>query len=138
MFAKIEVVRVVASCGSNILVWRGNPSEVQGAGVSHGPFGDPSLIFGKARGHGRKNLSELSFLKTMAPRLSKTQRKVLEAVIIGKLEVKEVIEDTEIATTVVSCSTRTIRNARSNILRHGTIDDPCDATCRPTEITENM
>ncbi|KAI9155810.1 hypothetical protein HJFPF1_08399 [Paramyrothecium foliicola] len=74
----------------------------------------------------------------MAPRLSKIERKMLEAVIIGKLGGKEVIEDAEIATTIVSCSTRTVRNARSNILRHGTIDAPCDTAGRPTEITENM
>lgn len=74
----------------------------------------------------------------MAPRLSKNERKILEAVIIGKLEGKDVIKDAEIAAKVVSCSTRTVRNARSNILRYGIIDAPCDARGRPTEITENM
>ncbi|KAJ3469716.1 hypothetical protein MRS44_003781 [Fusarium solani] len=74
----------------------------------------------------------------MSPHLSKTQRIELEQVIKSKLEGKETITDEEIAKTIISCSTRTVRNARSNILRYGTIDAPRKVTDWSGVITENM
>uniref|UniRef100_L2GCD7 TPR domain-containing protein n=1 Tax=Colletotrichum fructicola (strain Nara gc5) TaxID=1213859 RepID=L2GCD7_COLFN len=74
----------------------------------------------------------------MAPTLSKIQRSELQSVIINKLQGNEVITDTEISRVIVPCTTRTIRTARSNILRHGTIDPPRKAMGRPKEMTENM
>ncbi|KAF5520218.1 hypothetical protein CGCA056_v007814 [Colletotrichum aenigma] len=74
----------------------------------------------------------------MAPTLSKIQRSELQSVIINKLQGNEVITDTEISRAIVPCTTRTIRTARSNILRHGTIDPPRKAMGRPKEMTENM
>lgn len=73
----------------------------------------------------------------MAPKLSKIQRAELENVIINKLQGVEDVTDKEIARTIVLCSTRTIRTARSKILKHGRIVSP--PRCgRPREVTENM
>ncbi|CAI0652875.1 unnamed protein product [Colletotrichum noveboracense] len=74
----------------------------------------------------------------MAPKLSKTQRVELQSIIVDKLQGKEVITDIEIAQAVVPCTTRTIRTARANILRHGTINPPRKAMGRPRVMTENM
>ncbi|OAA37373.1 hypothetical protein ISF_09922 [Cordyceps fumosorosea ARSEF 2679] len=74
----------------------------------------------------------------MAPRLSKLRRKELESVILTKLKGDETISDEEIAREVIGCSTQSVCNARSNILRHGTIDAPSKPVGRPREITENM
>ncbi|KAK2755630.1 TPR domain-containing protein [Colletotrichum kahawae] len=60
----------------------------------------------------------------MAPRLAKVQRVELENIIVSKLEGSETVKDNEIAHNITSCSSRTVRAARSNILRHGTIDPP--------------
>ncbi|KAF4921082.1 hypothetical protein CGCF245_v015655 [Colletotrichum fructicola] len=74
----------------------------------------------------------------MALKLSKIQRSELQSVIINKLQGNEVITDTEISRAIVPCTTLTIRTARSNILRHGTIDPPRKAMGRPKEMTEDM
>lgn len=74
----------------------------------------------------------------MAPRLSKIQRKELQNVIISELQGEEDINDEEIAKNIISCTTRFVRNARSNILRYGTIDAPSKTLGRPSEITKNM
>ncbi|KAL0930259.1 TPR domain-containing protein [Colletotrichum truncatum] len=74
----------------------------------------------------------------MSTRLSKPQRTELQNVIISKFKGEETITDEEIAKRIVSCTTRTIRRARSKILKHGTIDPPRRATGRPREVTENM
>ena len=52
----------------------------------------------------------------MAPKLSNIQRAELENVIINKLQGVEDVTDKEIARTIVLCSTRIIRTARSKIL----------------------
>ena len=72
------------------------------------------------------------------PMLSKIQRTELQNIIISKLQGEEVITDKEIAKTIVPCTIRTIRNARSNILQYGTIDAPRMTTGRPREVTENL
>ncbi|KAF4444918.1 TPR domain protein [Fusarium austroafricanum] len=74
----------------------------------------------------------------MAPQLSKIQRTELQQVIIDKLKGEEVITDEQIATTIGRCTTRTVRHARSNILRYGTIDAPRQSTAWPGVVTENM
>lgn len=74
----------------------------------------------------------------MAPRLLKIQRTELEQVIVQKLEGREVITDEEIAHTIGRCTARSVRYARSNILQHGTIDAPRQATAWPGSMTENM
>merc|ERR1712000_724672 len=74
----------------------------------------------------------------MAPRLSKLRRNELECVILSKLKGEETLRDEEIAREVVGCSTRSVCNARSNSLQHGTIDAPSKPLRRPREITENM
>jgi transposase len=74
----------------------------------------------------------------MAPTLSKIQRIELQSIIVSKLKSQEAITDDEIARAVGPCTTRTIRNARSNILRYGTIDIPRVVTGRPRSLTENM
>ena len=53
-----------------------------------------------------------------------------------KLTSDDDINDTEIAK-AVSCTTRSVRNARSNLLQYGTIDAPSQTRGRPREITEN-
>ena len=74
----------------------------------------------------------------MAPKLSAKQRKVLEKVIVSKLQGVESINDEDIATDIVPCTARSVRNGRSNILKYGTINAPTTALGRPKEITENM
>lgn len=74
----------------------------------------------------------------MAPKLSKIQRSELQSIIISKLQGNEAITDAEIARNIVPCSTRTMRKARSNILRHGSLDPPRKVMGRPREVTENM
>ncbi|KFA81346.1 hypothetical protein S40288_10368 [Stachybotrys chartarum IBT 40288] len=74
----------------------------------------------------------------MAPRLSKIERVELKNVIISKLQGEEVIKDEDIANKFGPCTTRTVRKARSNILRYGTIGTPSQNTGRPREVTENM
>ncbi|KZL80460.1 tpr domain-containing protein [Colletotrichum incanum] len=74
----------------------------------------------------------------MPRKLSKSQRSELQSIIVSKLQGNEAITDAEIARNIVPCSTRTIRNARSNILRHGSVDPPRKAMGRPREVTENM
>jgi transposase len=73
----------------------------------------------------------------MAPKLSKIQRAELENVIVNKLQGAEDVTDKEIARTIVPCSTRTIRTARSKILKHGRIVS-ASRSGRPREVTENM
>lgn len=55
----------------------------------------------------------------MAPNLSKIKRAELEQIIISKLQGEEKITDEAIGGTIVSCSTKTVQNSRSNILRYG-------------------
>lgn len=74
----------------------------------------------------------------MAPRLLKIQRTELENVIISKLQGEEVITDEAIAKTIGRCTVRTVRNARLNILKYGTIDAPRRAVAWPGDVTENM
>lgn len=74
----------------------------------------------------------------MAPKLSKIQRTELQDIIISKLQGKESITDNEIAKTIIPYTARTVRHARSNILRHGTIDAPRKTTGRPREVIENI
>lgn len=73
----------------------------------------------------------------MAPKLSRIERKELENIIISKYMGNETIKDEEIAK-IYHCSTRSVCNARSNILRHGMIDCPAKPFGRPAEVTENM
>ncbi|EJP60903.1 transposase-like protein [Beauveria bassiana ARSEF 2860] len=74
----------------------------------------------------------------MAPRLSKLRRNELQSILLSKLNGDEAIKDQEIARTVINCGERSVRRARSNIIRHGTIDAPSKPVGRPREITENM
>jgi hypothetical protein len=74
----------------------------------------------------------------MAPRLSKIQRAELQQVIVDKLQGKEDITDEVIANTIGRCTARTVRHARSNILKHGTIDAPRETTAWHGDMTENM
>lgn len=74
----------------------------------------------------------------MAPRLSKIERKELQDIIISKLQGTETIKDGEIAKNIIPCTTRSVRNARSNILHYGTIDAPSKPLGRRSKITENM
>ncbi|OAA47532.1 Homeodomain-like protein [Cordyceps fumosorosea ARSEF 2679] len=74
----------------------------------------------------------------MAPRLSKLRRNELQSIILSKLNGDETIKDQEIARTVINCDERSVRRARSNIIRHATIDAPSKPVGRPREITENM
>jgi transposase len=74
----------------------------------------------------------------MAPRLSKIERKELQDTIISKFQGAETIKDSEIAKNIIPCSTRSIRNARTNILQYGTIDAPSKPLGRRRKITENM
>ena len=75
---------------------------------------------------------------TMAPKLSNVQRSELQNIIISKLQGDEAVTDEEIATAIISCSTRTVRHARRIILQNGTIGAPQKTTGRPREVTENM
>lgn len=74
----------------------------------------------------------------MAPKLSRIERKELEITIISKFKGNRKITDEEIARIFPRCTTRTVRNARSNIMRYGTIDRPSKPFGRPAEVTENM
>ncbi|EFZ03023.2 TPR domain protein [Metarhizium robertsii ARSEF 23] len=74
----------------------------------------------------------------MAPKLSRIERKELENTIISKYQGKHKMTDKEIAKVFPQCTTRTVRNARSNIMRYGTIDRPPKPFGRPPEVTENM
>lgn len=74
----------------------------------------------------------------MAPNLSPIKRVELQQMIISKLQGEERVTDKAIGNTIVSCSTKTVQNARSNILRYGTIDAPRDLVGRPKKITDNM
>lgn len=74
----------------------------------------------------------------MAPKLSKIQRSELQDIIISKLNGEEDTKDEDIANTIIRCSTRTVRSARSNIRQHGTIDAPRKPLGRPKAITPNM
>ncbi|KFA81597.1 hypothetical protein S40288_09383 [Stachybotrys chartarum IBT 40288] len=74
----------------------------------------------------------------MAPRLSKIERVGLKNVIISKLQGEEVIKDEDIANKFGPCTTRTVRKARSNIPKYGTIGTPSQNTGRPREVAENM
>jgi hypothetical protein len=74
----------------------------------------------------------------MAPKLSEIQRNELQSIIVSKLKSQEAITDDEIARAVGGCTTQTVRNARSNILRYGTIDPLYMAKGRPRLLTENM
>lgn len=75
---------------------------------------------------------------SMAPRLSKLRRNELQSIILSKINGDEAIKDREIASKVINCNERSVRRARSNIIRHGTIDAPSKPVGRPREITENI
>lgn len=74
----------------------------------------------------------------MAPNLPKIKRIELENIMISKLKGEEKIKDKDIGDTIVSCSTRSVRNARRNILQYGSINAPGDTVGRPKKITDNM
>lgn len=74
----------------------------------------------------------------MAPTLSKIQRAELHHVLESKLKGEEAITDKEIAETIIPCTTRTVRAARSNLLRYGKIDAPRNTAGRPSTMTEYM
>lgn len=74
----------------------------------------------------------------MAPKLSRIERKELENTIISKHRGEIKMTDEEIAKIFPRCTTRTVRTARSNIMRHGTINRPPKPFGRPPEVTESM
>ncbi|KGQ02471.1 hypothetical protein BBAD15_g12315 [Beauveria bassiana D1-5] len=74
----------------------------------------------------------------MAPNLSKIKLAELEQMIVSKLQGEGNITEEAIGGTIISCSTKTVQNRRSNILRYGTIDVPRDTVGRPKKITDNM
>ncbi|KGQ02282.1 hypothetical protein BBAD15_g12510 [Beauveria bassiana D1-5] len=74
----------------------------------------------------------------MAPNLSKIKRVELQEVIISKLKGEEKIADEMIGSSIISCSAKTVRNARRNILQHGSIDAPRNNIGRPRKITDWM
>ena len=80
----------------------------------------------------------LYIIYDVAFKLSKVQRSELQNIIISKLQDEENITDEEIASTIVSCSTRTIRQARRLILKYSMMNGPRQTTGRPMEVTENM
>jgi transposase len=74
----------------------------------------------------------------MAPNLPKIKRVELQNVIVSKLNGEEKITDTDIGKTIIRCSPKTVRNARSNYFQYGSIDAPGETVGRPKKITDNM
>lgn len=57
---------------------------------------------------------------------------------MSKLNGEERIADNDIGETIISCSTRSVRHARSNYIQFGNIDAPGETVSRPKKITDNM
>lgn len=91
----------------------------------------------RRRSRGREHFPPSSPSK-MAPKLSRIERKELENTIISKYKGDIKMKDDEIAKIFPQCTTRTVRRARSNILRYGTIDRPSKPLGPPAKVTENM
>ena len=73
----------------------------------------------------------------MAPNLSAAARNLLHDLILGKSLGGKGLKDKEIAE-LVGCSTRTIRNGRSNVRDFGTIDAPLNSVGRPKKVSPTM
>ena len=73
----------------------------------------------------------------MAPNLPAPSRNLLQDLILGKSLGGKGLKDKEIAE-LVGCSTRTVRNGRSNVRDFGIIDAPPNSVGRPKKVTPNM